>query len=106
MPMENPVSYWLPPEAGVYKANCDVKRDKLGGRIAVLVLGLLFGTVRQATPEANVVIFLKIPGGLGIRITARKFDLNAATPFQTSDILNLQPVVLKIRTLLKWAKFY
>ncbi|KAK0581549.1 hypothetical protein LWI29_015041 [Acer saccharum] len=60
---------------------------------------------QQAKPEANVVIFLKIPGGLGIRITARKFDFNAATPFQTSDILNLQPVVLKIRTLLKWAKF-
>ncbi|KAK2637058.1 hypothetical protein Ddye_031850 [Dipteronia dyeriana] len=30
---------------------------------------------------------------VGISITARKYDFNAATPFQTSDILNLQPVV-------------
>lgn len=26
-------------------------------------------------------------------IAAKKYDLNAGTPFQTSDILNLQPVV-------------
>ncbi|XP_038720108.1 clustered mitochondria protein-like isoform X2 [Tripterygium wilfordii] len=30
---------------------------------------------------------------VGISIAAHKYDLNAATPFQTSDILNLQPVV-------------
>ncbi|KAE8679819.1 Clustered mitochondria protein [Hibiscus syriacus] len=30
---------------------------------------------------------------VGITIAARKYDLNAATPFHTSDILNLQPVV-------------
>ncbi|XP_044493286.1 clustered mitochondria protein-like isoform X2 [Mangifera indica] len=30
---------------------------------------------------------------VGISIAARKYDFNAATPFQTSDILNLQPVV-------------
>ncbi|KAK3223963.1 hypothetical protein Dsin_010988 [Dipteronia sinensis] len=30
---------------------------------------------------------------VGISITARKYDFNAVTPFQTSDILNLQPVV-------------
>lgn len=30
---------------------------------------------------------------VGISVAARKYDFNAATPFQTSDILNLQPVV-------------
>ncbi|PIA53471.1 hypothetical protein AQUCO_00900217v1 [Aquilegia coerulea] len=30
---------------------------------------------------------------VGITIVARKYDLDAAAPFQTSDILNLQPVV-------------
>ncbi|GLT84166.1 hypothetical protein SLE2022_024130 [Rubroshorea leprosula] len=30
---------------------------------------------------------------VGITIAARKYDFNAATPFQTSDILDLQPVV-------------
>ncbi|XP_044489464.1 clustered mitochondria protein-like isoform X2 [Mangifera indica] len=30
---------------------------------------------------------------VGISIAARKYDFNAAAPFQTSDILNLQPVV-------------
>ncbi|KAF5752678.1 hypothetical protein HS088_TW01G00594 [Tripterygium wilfordii] len=30
---------------------------------------------------------------MGISIAAHKYDLNAPTPFQTSDILNLQPVV-------------
>ncbi|KAH7570664.1 hypothetical protein JRO89_XS05G0152700 [Xanthoceras sorbifolium] len=30
---------------------------------------------------------------VGISIAARKYDFNAQTPFQTSDILNLQPVV-------------
>lgn len=30
---------------------------------------------------------------MGISIAARKYDFNAAAPFQTSDILNLQPVV-------------
>ncbi|KDO83481.1 hypothetical protein CISIN_1g000589mg [Citrus sinensis] len=30
---------------------------------------------------------------VGISVTARKYDFNAATPFETSDILNLQPVV-------------
>ncbi|KAF0935157.1 hypothetical protein E2562_030438 [Oryza meyeriana var. granulata] len=30
---------------------------------------------------------------VGITIAARKYDLNAAAPFQPSDILNLQPVV-------------
>ncbi|RWV87882.1 hypothetical protein BHE74_00045012 [Ensete ventricosum] len=30
---------------------------------------------------------------VGITIAARKYDLNASLPFQTSDILNLQPVV-------------
>ncbi|CAA6661589.1 unnamed protein product [Spirodela intermedia] len=30
---------------------------------------------------------------VGISITARKYDLEAEMPFQTSDILNLQPVV-------------
>ncbi|XP_077254113.1 clustered mitochondria protein-like [Tasmannia lanceolata] len=30
---------------------------------------------------------------VGIAIAARRYDLDAATPFQTSDILNLQPVV-------------
>ncbi|KAJ0094576.1 hypothetical protein Patl1_17251 [Pistacia atlantica] len=30
---------------------------------------------------------------VGISIAARKYDFNAETPFQTSDILNLQPVV-------------
>ena len=30
---------------------------------------------------------------MGITIAARKYDFNTATPFQTSDMLNLQPVV-------------
>jgi protein TIF31 len=30
---------------------------------------------------------------VGISVAARKYDLNSAAPFQTSDILNLQPVV-------------
>ncbi|GLU00239.1 hypothetical protein SLE2022_176190 [Rubroshorea leprosula] len=30
---------------------------------------------------------------VGITIAARKYDLNAAAPFQASDVLNLQPVV-------------
>lgn len=30
---------------------------------------------------------------VGITIAARKYDLGASLPFQTSDILNLQPVV-------------
>ncbi|KAI3676675.1 hypothetical protein L1987_86287 [Smallanthus sonchifolius] len=30
---------------------------------------------------------------VGVTIAAKKYDLSAATPFQTSDILNLQPVV-------------
>lgn len=30
---------------------------------------------------------------VGVTIAAKKYDLNAGTPFQTSDILNLQPVV-------------
>ncbi|XP_037496881.1 clustered mitochondria protein [Jatropha curcas] len=30
---------------------------------------------------------------VGVSVAARKYDLNAATPFQTSDILDLQPVV-------------
>ncbi|KAF5822460.1 putative 43kDa postsynaptic protein [Helianthus annuus] len=30
---------------------------------------------------------------VGVAIAAKKYDLSAATPFQTSDILNLQPVV-------------
>lgn len=30
---------------------------------------------------------------VGITIAARKYDFNTATPFQTSDVLNLQPVV-------------
>lgn len=34
-----------------------------------------------------------VPFQVGISVTARKYDFNAATPFETSDILNLQPVV-------------
>ncbi|XP_047315734.1 clustered mitochondria protein isoform X2 [Impatiens glandulifera] len=30
---------------------------------------------------------------VGITVAAHKYDLNTATPFQTSDILNLQPVI-------------
>ncbi|KAM7512311.1 hypothetical protein LguiB_011186 [Lonicera macranthoides] len=30
---------------------------------------------------------------VGVAIAARKYDLEAVTPFQTSDILNLQPIV-------------
>lgn len=30
---------------------------------------------------------------MGVTIAAKKYDLSAGTPFQTSDILNLQPVV-------------
>lgn len=30
---------------------------------------------------------------VGITIAARRYDLNSSAPFQTSDILNLQPVV-------------
>ncbi|KAF4386076.1 hypothetical protein F8388_016328, partial [Cannabis sativa] len=30
---------------------------------------------------------------VGITIAARRYDLNSSTPFQTTDILNLQPVV-------------
>ena len=30
---------------------------------------------------------------VGISVAAREYDLNSAAPFQTSDILNLQPVV-------------
>ncbi|KAE8038191.1 hypothetical protein FH972_010723 [Carpinus fangiana] len=30
---------------------------------------------------------------VGINVAARKYDLNSSAPFQTSDILNLQPVV-------------
>lgn len=34
-----------------------------------------------------------VPFQVGISVAARKYDFNAATPFETSDILNLQPVV-------------
>lgn len=30
---------------------------------------------------------------VGVTVAAKKYDLSAGTPFQTSDILNLQPVV-------------
>lgn len=30
---------------------------------------------------------------MGIAVAARKYDLEATLPFQTSDVLNLQPVV-------------
>ena len=30
---------------------------------------------------------------VGITIAARKYDFNSAAPFQTSNIMNLQPVV-------------
>lgn len=30
---------------------------------------------------------------VGITIAARKYDFNSATPFQTSDVLDLRPVV-------------
>lgn len=30
---------------------------------------------------------------VGITIAARRYDLNSTAPFQTSDVLNLQPVV-------------
>lgn len=30
---------------------------------------------------------------VGITIAARRYDLNSAAPFQTTDILNLQPVI-------------
>lgn len=30
---------------------------------------------------------------MGVTVAACKYDLNAAAPFQTSDILDLQPVV-------------
>lgn len=30
---------------------------------------------------------------MGITISGRKYDLTAATPFEASDVLNLQPVV-------------
>lgn len=34
-----------------------------------------------------------LPWQVGITIAARKYDLNAATPFQISDVLDIQPVV-------------
>lgn len=30
---------------------------------------------------------------VGITIAARRYDLNSSAPFQTTDILNLQPVI-------------
>lgn len=33
------------------------------------------------------------PDQVGITIAARKYDFDAVSPFQVSDILNLQPVV-------------
>ena len=30
---------------------------------------------------------------VGMTIAARKYDLNSTTPFQTSDVLDLRPVV-------------
>ncbi|XP_019151088.1 PREDICTED: clustered mitochondria protein-like isoform X2 [Ipomoea nil] len=30
---------------------------------------------------------------VGVTVAARKYDLDAVTPFQATDILNLQPVV-------------
>ncbi|GAV85691.1 eIF3_p135 domain-containing protein/CLU domain-containing protein/TPR_12 domain-containing protein [Cephalotus follicularis] len=41
----------------------------------------------------NVSVLRNLCHKVGITIAARKYDFNAATPFQTSDILNLQPVV-------------
>lgn len=34
-----------------------------------------------------------LPWQVGVTVAACKYDLNAAAPFQTSDILDLQPVV-------------
>ena len=30
---------------------------------------------------------------VGVTVAARKYDLSSATPFQTSDVLDLRPVV-------------
>lgn len=30
---------------------------------------------------------------VGVTIAARRYDLNAATPFQAADVMNLQPVL-------------
>ncbi|XP_043691456.1 clustered mitochondria protein isoform X2 [Telopea speciosissima] len=41
----------------------------------------------------KVSVFRNLCQKVGITIAARKYDLDSATPFQVSDILNLQPVV-------------
>ena len=51
---------WLPPKVGVYKANCDVKVDKLGDRTGIGVVvrdrnGDMFASCSQ-TFEANLTI--------------------------------------------------
>ncbi|KAK0599425.1 hypothetical protein LWI29_005166 [Acer saccharum] len=60
MPKDNMVICWLPPEVGVYKANCDVKMDKLGGCTGIGVVvrdhrGEVFASCSQ-TLEANLTI--------------------------------------------------
>ncbi|KAI3876120.1 hypothetical protein MKW92_040102 [Papaver armeniacum] len=46
---------------------------------------------RQQVKKVSAIrnLFQKV----GITIATRKYDLEAAAPFQTSDILNLQPVI-------------
>ncbi|TVU03835.1 hypothetical protein EJB05_50605 [Eragrostis curvula] len=41
----------------------------------------------------RVVVLRNLCQKVGITIAARKYDLDASTPFQPSDILNLQPVI-------------
>ncbi|KAH9710248.1 Clustered mitochondria protein [Citrus sinensis] len=49
--------------------------------------------VNSDTLWSDLKEFAKLKYQVGISVAARKYDFNAATPFETSDILNLQPVV-------------
>lgn len=53
-----------------------------------------FELTEDARPHVKKVSAIRnLCSKVGITIAARKYDLDSATPFQTSDILNLQPVV-------------
>ncbi|CAN1827682.1 Clustered mitochondria protein [Linum perenne] len=47
----------------------------------------------SATRVRKVSVIRNLCQKVGITMAARKYDLNAATPFKTSDILDLRPVV-------------
>ncbi|KAK6928680.1 CLU domain [Dillenia turbinata] len=60
--------------------------DLCCNEIAVRSAKHIFKGILRETADHDI-------GPVGITIAAHKYDLGAATPFETSDILNLQPVV-------------